>query len=164
RGRGPGDCVEGRGRGLRAGGSRPAVRPYRAHASRPGRPRGDDPPHRSVRAHQPRGLLRGHVVHPGRDGRDPDPPRQQVAEPQAPNTGTDAPGSTFAVLMPAPTPVITPQPTRQALSSGASLRIFTHPVSGMTVSSAKDPTQCGMSMPEPFTLKRGAPSYVPPII
>ena len=84
--------------------------------------------------------------------------------PPAPNTATDAPGSTFAVLMTAPTPVITPQPTRQALSSGASLRIFTHPVSGMTVSSAKDPTQCGMSMPEPFTLKRGAPSYVPPII
>jgi hypothetical protein len=79
--------------------------------------------------------------------------------PPAPKTATDAPSSTRAVFRTAPTPVITPQPTRQALSSGASGRIFTHAVSGTTVCSAKDPTQCGIA--SPFTRKRGEP---PPII
>ncbi len=45
--------------------------------------------------------------------------------PPQPTTATVEPGSTFAALNTAPTPVITPQPTRAARSSGMSLPIFT---------------------------------------
>jgi hypothetical protein len=38
--------------------------------------------------------------------------------PPQPNTATDEPGATFAVLKTAPTPVVTPQPTSAAQSSG----------------------------------------------
>ena len=44
---------------------------------------------------------------------------------------------TFAVLMTAPTPVMTLQPTRQALSNGMSLRTGTAPDWGTTAYSAK---------------------------
>ncbi len=44
--------------------------------------------------------------------------------PPRPKTATVAPGSTLAVLSTAPMPVVTPQPSRQTFSSGASLRIF----------------------------------------
>ena len=45
--------------------------------------------------------------------------------------------STLAVLSTAPMPVVTPQPSRQTLSSGASLRIFASEISGSTVYSEK---------------------------
>src|SRR5919108_1676033 len=38
--------------------------------------------------------------------------------PPQPNTATEEPGATLAVLKTAPTPVVTPQPTRAARSSG----------------------------------------------
>ena len=51
------------------------------------------------------------------DGARPTPPQ--------PKTATVEPGSTFAVLSAAPTPVVTPQPISAARSSGMSSRIFT---------------------------------------
>jgi hypothetical protein len=41
------------------------------------------------------------------------------------------------VLSTAPIPVVTAQPNRQTVSSGASLRIFASAISGSTVHSAK---------------------------
>src|SRR5919197_6512969 len=45
--------------------------------------------------------------------------------PPQPNTATDEPGTTLAVLKTAPTPVVTPQPTSAARSSGIFGSIFT---------------------------------------
>ena len=59
--------------------------------------------------------------------------------PPQPNTTTDEPGVTLAVLMAAPTPVITPQPTSEAISKGMSSAIFTTPCSGRTIYSANVP-------------------------
>ena len=53
--------------------------------------------------------------------------------PPRPKTATLDPGSTFAVCSTAPMPVVTPQPSRQTVSSGASLRIFARAISGTTV-------------------------------
>ena len=55
-------------------------------------------------------------------------------------TATVLPASTFAVWMAAPTPVMTPQPTRQILSSGASSRTLMMLPSGRMVLSANPPT------------------------
>ena len=41
--------------------------------------------------------------------------------PPAPKTAAVVPGSTCAVLMAAPTPVVTPQPMREACGNGMSL-------------------------------------------
>ena len=57
--------------------------------------------------------------------------------PPAPITATLEPGFTLAVLIAAPIPVIVPQPTKQARSSGTSSRIFIVQLSGTTASSAK---------------------------
>ena len=56
--------------------------------------------------------------------------------PPQPKTATDEPGVTFAVLIAAPTPVITPQPIRQARSKGISLGTGIAPDSGTTQYSA----------------------------
>ena len=56
--------------------------------------------------------------------------------PPRPNTATLEPGSTFAVCSTAPIPVVTPQPSRQIWSSGASARTFASAISGTTVYSA----------------------------
>ncbi len=61
--------------------------------------------------------------------------------PPQPMTATALPACTAAVLMTAPTPVITPQPMSAALSRGMSSRIFTRPDSGTTVRSAKQAVQ-----------------------
>ncbi len=53
--------------------------------------------------------------------------------PPSPKTATVAPGWTFAVFSTAPMPVVTPQPRRQTLSSGASGRILASAISGTTV-------------------------------
>ena len=53
--------------------------------------------------------------------------------PPRPNTTQLAPGSTLAVLVTAPTPVVTPQPTSQAALKGASARILATAISGKTV-------------------------------
>ena len=44
--------------------------------------------------------------------------------PPQPNTTTDEPGVTLAVLMAAPTPVVTPQPMSEAISKGMSSSIL----------------------------------------
>src|SRR5262249_14210647 len=58
--------------------------------------------------------------------------------PPQPMMATVAPGSTLAALNTAPTPVITPQPTSAARSSGMSGSIFTIEFSCTNISSAKD--------------------------
>ena len=57
--------------------------------------------------------------------------------PPRPNTATVEPGSTLAVFSTAPMPVVTPQPSRQILSSGASLLTLARDTSGTTVYSEK---------------------------
>src|SRR5439155_25046056 len=57
----------------------------------------------------------------------------------APNTTTDDPGRTCAVLIAAPTPVVTPHPINDATSKGTSLSIFTAACSLTTISSANVP-------------------------
>ena len=57
--------------------------------------------------------------------------------PPRPNTATVAPASTLAVLSTAPMPVVTPQPSRQTFSSGASFWILATEISGSTVYSEK---------------------------
>ncbi len=56
--------------------------------------------------------------------------------PPQPITATVEPGSTFAVLSAAPTPVITPQPTSAALSSGIPESILITDCLGSTAYSA----------------------------
>ena len=53
--------------------------------------------------------------------------------PPKPKTATVEPASTLAVFNTAPIPVVTPQPSKQALSSGAALLIFANAISGTTV-------------------------------
>src|SRR4029453_3904150 len=76
----------------------------------------------------------------------------EMPTPPRPNTTTEEPGVTLAVLSAAPTPVMTPQPTSEATSCGVSGSIFTTPCSGMIISSAQ--------VPEPAKPISGAPSSV----
>ena len=78
--------------------------------------------------------------------------------PPAPKTATDCPASTRAVLITAPTPVITPQPIRQARSSGMSASIGMQPLSGTTVHSAIEPTPASCPTALPSRLKTSAAS------
>ena len=55
-------------------------------------------------------------------------------------TATWAPGSTAAVLVTAPTPVATAQPTSAITSSGASSLTLMAPEAGTTASSANEDT------------------------
>ena len=55
--------------------------------------------------------------------------------PPRPKTATVLPGSTFAVFLTAPIPVVTPHPSRQTFSSGASFRMTAVLISGSTVNS-----------------------------
>ncbi|MND08753.1 hypothetical protein D3C83_316010 [compost metagenome] len=57
--------------------------------------------------------------------------------PPRPNTATVLPGCTLAVLITAPMPVVTPQPSRQTFSSGAALLITAVDTSATTVYSLK---------------------------
>src|SRR6185369_4808519 len=82
--------------------------------------------------------------------------------PPAPNTTIDAPASTLAVLITAPTPVITPHPTRHAASSGAASRIGTAPCSATTVYSLNDDTPPRWCTAVPFCEKRVVPSRIAP--
>ena len=59
--------------------------------------------------------------------------------PPQPKTTTVEPGSTLAVLMAAPTPVMTAQPISEATSKGTSSSILMAPCQGMIVSSAHVP-------------------------
>ncbi len=63
----------------------------------------------------------------------------EMPTPPQPNTTTEEPGVTLAVLMAAPTPVMTAQPTREATSKGMSSSILIAPCQGMIVSRAHVP-------------------------
>ena len=72
--------------------------------------------------------------------------------PPQPTTATVDPGGTRAVLMTAPTPVVTAQPTRAATSSGSDESIGTTDRSNTSVRSAK------VAVPTPAS--NGFPSHV----
>ena len=59
--------------------------------------------------------------------------------PPHPMTAQVEPGVTLAVLMAAPTPVVTPQPMSEAISNGTSSSILMAPSCGTTNDSAKVP-------------------------
>ena len=61
-----------------------------------------------------------------------DPWMQFRPTPPQPKTATVVPGCTLAVLIAAPAPVITPQPTSDACSIGTSLSMGTTAISGRT--------------------------------
>ena len=61
--------------------------------------------------------------------------------PPQPITHTDAPGSTRAVFVTAPTPVVTQQPIRQATSNGTADGTGMTAEAGTTAASAKVPTE-----------------------
>ena len=70
--------------------------------------------------------------------------------PPQPNTATDEPGSTFAVLNTAPTPVVTPQPTSAAQSSG----IF----GSILIRFSADTVAYSAIAPQPEKMLSGAPA------
>src|SRR6185369_6190636 len=78
--------------------------------------------------------------------------------PPQPITTALLPGSTLAVLMAAPTPVMTPQPTRHALSSGTPAGILTHEISGTTAYCARLDSAAIWYIGLPFFLSRQVPS------
>jgi len=63
----------------------------------------------------------------------------EMPTPPQPKTTTDEPGVTLAVLIAAPTPVMTPQPMSDAISSGTVGSMGTTACCGRTISSAKVP-------------------------
>ena len=63
----------------------------------------------------------------------------EMPTPPQPNTTHVDPGATFAVLMAAPTPVVTPHPMSEAMSNGTSSSILTAASCGTTSSSANVP-------------------------
>ncbi len=77
--------------------------------------------------------------------------------PPQPITATDEPASTWAVLMAAPRPVVTPQPIRAAISNGTSSGIGTAQPAPTTTSSVKVPVPAKPKTSPPGRLKlRGA--------
>ena len=86
---------------------------------------------------------------------------QEMPTPPQPNTTTDEPGVTLAVLMAAPTPVMTPQPTRRPISKGMSSSIFTTPWCGMIISSANVPAPAMPNTGLPSSVKCGRAAHAP---
>ncbi len=76
--------------------------------------------------------------------------------PPQPMTATLAPGSTRAVLITAPTPVITPHPTSAAISNGTSSGILTAPSCGTVISSANAPQPAIPNAGVSPTMNRGS--------
>jgi hypothetical protein len=79
----------------------------------------------------------------------------EIPTPPQPTTATVAPGSTLAVLITEPTPVITPHPIRAATSNGTSSAIFTAPSRGTTICSANPPQPAIPNAGVSPTMKRG---------
>ena len=75
--------------------------------------------------------------------------------PPHPKTTTFEPGWTFAVLMAAPTPVVTPQPMSEAISNGTSASILTAPSTGIVRYSANVPVPAMPRSGSPLRVKRG---------
>ena len=80
-----------------------------------------------------------------------------------PKTATLEPGETFATRATAPTPVITPQPIRQARSNGMSLETGMAPASGTTQYSACDETKIWWWSFAPLQLSLVQPSMSCPL-
>jgi hypothetical protein len=78
--------------------------------------------------------------------------------PPTPNTATELPGGTRAVLATAPTPVSTAQPMSAALSSGASAGSFTTERAGATTRSAIAPSAENDCSSRPWWRTRVDPS------
>ncbi len=76
--------------------------------------------------------------------------------PPHPKTATLEPGATRAVFSAAPTPVVTPQPTKAARSNGMSLSIFTTARSCSSIISANPDKSENCAMPTPSWDSRGA--------
>src|SRR5215469_584059 len=76
--------------------------------------------------------------------------------PPQPNTATVEPAGTFAVLMTAPAPVMTPQPTSAATFSGMSSAIFTTAFSCTSNCSANDDRLANWPTALPFQNSRCA--------
>src|SRR6266446_5206125 len=75
-------------------------------------------------------------------------------------TRTEAPASTFAQEVTAPTPVGTQQPTRAACGHGISLRIGTSISAGQTTDSEKVPIRAIWLMFWPLWVRRWEPSSI----
>ena len=80
--------------------------------------------------------------------------------PPQPMTTTLLPASIRAVLVTAPTPVITAQPTRHARSSGMSRRTGTAPDSGTTACSEKHAVRVMWWTSCPLRCRRTVPSNI----
>jgi len=80
--------------------------------------------------------------------------------PPQPITTTDAPASTCAHRVTAPTPVGTQQPISAACGQGISLRIGTSISAGQTTDSAKVPMRAIWKMSWPSRLRRQVPSSI----
>ena len=78
--------------------------------------------------------------------------------PPHPMTATVAPGSTAAVWITAPTPVVTPQPISAARSSGMSSRIFAMACSCRSMYSANEERFRNWAIDSPPLLSRGGSS------
>src|SRR5262249_4418781 len=76
------------------------------------------------------------------------------ADPAAAITTTEAPDSTWAHRVTAPTPVGTQQPSSAACAQGISFRIGTSISAGQTTRSPKVPIRPIWSMPRPFRRSR----------
>src|SRR3954463_9383684 len=82
--------------------------------------------------------------------------------PPHPNTATVEPGRTSAVLIAAPTPVVTPQPINAATRSGTDGFTVTTLMAGQTVYSAMFPSEQNEARPLSPCLKRVDPSSIAP--
>ena len=78
--------------------------------------------------------------------------------PPQPITAQVEPGVTLAVLMAAPTPVVTPQPISEAISNGTSSSILMAPSCGTTSDSANVPKPAMPNRSVSPSLKRGMPA------
>src|SRR5262245_17178403 len=79
----------------------------------------------------------------------------EMPTPPAPNTATEDPGVTCAVLSAAPTPVVTAQPTNAALSSGISSGILTTLRSCISIFSANEARSANCEIASPPFDRRG---------
>ena len=84
--------------------------------------------------------------------------------PPQPITTTRSPGWTWAVRIAAPTPVVTPQPTRAAISKGTSSGIGTTALARSTVACAKVAALRPWKTVPPSMWRRVVPSSIIPLL
>lgn len=86
----------------------------------------------------------------------------EIPTPPQPMTATDEPACTSAVLMAAPSPVVTPQPMSAAISNGTSSGMGTAHPAPTTTSSVKVPVPANPKTSPPGRLKLGVPAFMNP--